>query len=396
MAYNVHVLKVNNSAQLLQEMNKIGADEAGIHLMLPKAETILIKIQNINLKAANLLKQEMLAKGGDLVVHKQVSMLKKDISDAILIGTTKQYWALMQKLKVQPFGLKDLGKELEQVLKAEVKISRQKNLEAKEHILNIDKKTLVMGILNVTPDSFSDGGNYNHIEAAVNHAKEMVEMGADIIDIGGESTRPGHKSVTLDEELKRVIPIIERITKEVNVPISIDTYKAEVAKQAIEAGAHIINDVWGFKKDINIASVAAELNVPVILMHNRTNNVYNSFIDDVISDLRESIDIATKAGVKKDKIILDPGIGFAKSYEGNLKLMNRLDQIVALGFPVLLGTSRKSMIGLTLDLPVNERVEGTAATVALGIAKGCKIVRVHDVKEIARVAKMMDAMVYVE
>ncbi|MCK5583810.1 MAG: dihydropteroate synthase, partial [Elusimicrobiales bacterium] len=220
--------------------------------------------------------------------------------------------------------------------------------------------------------------------------------GADIIDIGGESTRPGHQSVSLNEELKRVIPLIEKLSQKIKVPISIDTYKAEVARKAIEAGAHIINDVWGFKRDHNMAGVAAELNVPVVLMHNRTNTSYKSLMGDIIADLRESVDIALKAGVKPGKIILDPGIGFAKDLQDNLTVMNRLEEIVALGYPVLLGTSRKSMIGSTLDLPVTERVEGTSATVALGISKGCKIIRVHDVKEIKRVCKMMDAMMHPE
>ncbi|WP_243643822.1 dihydropteroate synthase [Tepidibacillus fermentans] len=260
--------------------------------------------------------------------------------------------------------------------------------------IKIGNKTLIIGILNVTPDSFSDGGKFNDLEQAVIHAKEMVENGADIIDVGGESTRPGHQEVSLEEELSRVIPIIQRLVKEIDVPISVDTYKAEVAKQAIEAGAHIINDVWGFKKDPNMAQVAAKLNVPVILMHNRFDLNYQSLMDDIIRDLYQSIDLALEAGVNEENIILDPGIGFAKTYEQNLIVMNRLEEIVSLGYPVLLGTSRKSIVGNTLNLPVDDRVEGTAATIALGIAKGCQIVRVHDVKEMSRVAKMMDAMVY--
>lgn len=224
----------------------------------------------------------------------------------------------------------------------------------------------------------------------------MIADGADIIDVGGESTRPGHQEISVEEELERVIPVIRALAKEIKVPISVDTYKAEVAQQAIEAGAHIINDVWGFKKDPNMAKVVAEYQVPVILMHNRMNMEYDSLMDDIIADLRESIQIAITAGVKADQIILDPGIGFAKTYQDNLQVMNRLDEIVALGYPVLLGTSRKSIIGNTLHLPVDERLEGTAATVAMGIVKGCKIMRVHDVKEMKRVCKMMDAMIYME
>jgi dihydropteroate synthase len=262
------------------------------------------------------------------------------------------------------------------------------------HEIPVHRRTVVMGILNVTPDSFSDGGRYVDLDRAVAHARQMVAEGADIIDIGGESTRPGHKPVPVEEELKRVIPVIERVSREVNVPISIDTYKAETARQALKAGAHIVNDVWGFKQDPDMAKVVAEFGVPVILMHNREQATYDSLLDDIVADLRESIQIGRAQGVQEEQIILDPGIGFAKTYEENLTVMRHLETITSLGYPVLLGTSRKSMIGKTLDLPVNERVEGTAATVALGIAKGCSIIRVHDVQPMVRVARMMDAMLY--
>jgi dihydropteroate synthase len=268
-------------------------------------------------------------------------------------------------------------------------------LQVGPYLLPIHRRTLVMGILNVTPDSFSDGGRYNSLKRAVDRARRMVEEGADLIDVGGESTRPGHVPVSLEEELERVIPVIEALVREVDVPLSVDTYKAEVARQALEAGAHMINDVWGFKKDPDMARVAARFDVPVILMHNReTPAVYDSLLDDICRDLMESVRIAREAGVREARIILDPGIGFAKTYEENLEVMRRLERIVELGFPVLLGTSRKSMIGHALDLPVDQRVEGTAATVVLGIAKGCRIVRVHDVKEMVRVARMTDAILY--
>nr|WP_274856470.1 dihydropteroate synthase [Bacillus methanolicus] len=266
-------------------------------------------------------------------------------------------------------------------------------IQAGPYRLDYGKKTIIMGILNITPDSFSDGGKYNRLDSAVEHALEMVENGADIIDIGGESTRPGHEPVPLEVELERVIPVIEAVASKVNVPISIDTYKAEVARQAIKAGAHIINDVWGAKADPEMAAVAADLQVPIILMHNRNNRDYSVFFRDVINDLFESITLVKNAGVKDDMIILDPGIGFAKDLTLNIEMMRNLDKLVALGFPVLLGTSRKSMIGHVLDLPVTERVEGTAATVCYGIQKGCHIIRVHDVKEMSRVAKMMDTLI---
>lgn len=269
---------------------------------------------------------------------------------------------------------------------------KQTRLNCGEYVLDFSKKTYVMGILNVTPDSFSDGGHHNRIEQAITHAKQMVRDGADIIDIGGESTRPGAEKVPLDQELERVIPVIEALKSEVDVPLSIDTYKAETAYQAVKAGAHIINDVWGAKFDPDMPSVMAETDVPVILMHNRFDTNYQEFMPDVIADLEHSIAIAVKAGVNPENIILDPGVGFVKTFKQNLETIRRLNEIAELGYPVLLGTSRKSMIGKALDLPVEERVEGTGATVCLGIERGCSIVRVHDVKEISRMAKMMDIM----
>lgn len=268
----------------------------------------------------------------------------------------------------------------------------QEQIKCGPYTLDYAKKTIVMGILNVTPDSFSDGGDYNQIERAVEHAREMAENGADIIDIGGESTRPGYTVISDEEEIDRVVPVIKAISEQVPIPISIDTYKAEVAKQAVEAGAHIINDIWGAKADPRMAKVAADYNVPIILMHNRHDRNYNSFMRDVLNDLYESITIAKNAGVRDENIILDPGIGFARNYQENLLTMQNLEKFVMLGYPVLLGTSRKSMIGQALDLPVHERMEGTGATICYGIKKGCHMIRVHDVKEMSRMAKMMDIL----
>lgn len=266
-------------------------------------------------------------------------------------------------------------------------------IKAGPYELNYRNKTLIMGILNVTPDSFSDGGKYTQTEMAVKRATQMVADGADLIDIGGESTRPGYTRISDEEEIERVVPMIEAITKNVDVPISVDTYKSEVAKQALEAGAHIINDIWGVKADPNMAKVAAEHNVPIILQHNRKEAEYDFFPRDVYNDLYKSVGLARIAGVRPENIILDPGIGFAKSHEQNLEMMRNLDTMVSLGYPVLLGTSRKSLIGQVLDLPVSERLEGTGATVCYGIQKGCQLIRVHDVKEMARMAKMMDALI---
>ncbi|MBY0095455.1 dihydropteroate synthase [Mesobacillus maritimus] len=265
-------------------------------------------------------------------------------------------------------------------------------IKAGSYELNYRNKTLIMGILNVTPDSFSDGGKYTQTEKAIKKAEQMVADGADLIDIGGESTRPGYTRISDEEEIERVVPIIAAITKNVEVPVSIDTYKSKVAKRALEAGAHIINDIWGVKADPEMAKVAAEYDVPIILQHNRKERDYDFFIRDVYNDLYKSVGLAKVAGVKSENIILDPGIGFAKSQEQNLEMMRNLDTMIALGYPVLLGTSRKGFIGNILHLPVSERVEGTGATICYGIQKGCQLIRVHDVKEMARMAKMMDAL----
>ncbi|WP_432353777.1 dihydropteroate synthase [Sporosarcina sp. A2] len=262
-----------------------------------------------------------------------------------------------------------------------------------ETTLDFTKETVVMGILNVTPDSFSDGGEYSQTDAALRRAIDMLAAGAKIIDIGGESTRPGHTPVSLDEELERTVPIIEVLVNELDCAISIDTYKATVAEEALKAGAHIINDVWGAKREPRIAQVAKQYGVPIILMHNREQALYEGALgDEMLADLEGSISIARAAGVENRNIWLDPGIGFAKDILENIEAMQSLDQLAALGHPVLLGTSRKSLVGKVLDLPVDERMEGTGATVCYGIEHGCHIVRVHDVKPIARMARMMDVL----
>ncbi|MCQ6563695.1 dihydropteroate synthase [Paenibacillus mendelii] len=261
--------------------------------------------------------------------------------------------------------------------------------------LELGQHTLIMGILNTTPDSFSDGGRNRTIASAVEHAREMVNAGADIIDIGGESTRPGSEAVPLEEELQRVIPVIRAVREALpHVPLSIDTYKAETARQALEAGAHIINDIWGLKGDVQMAAIAAQFGCPVILSHNRPARNYNELVPDVIADLEESIRIAQEAGIADASIWLDPGIGFAKTTEDNRHLMAHLNQIAEMGYPVLLGTSRKKFIRDTLQLPVDQITYGTAATVTLGIAQGCQIVRVHDIQEMKQNALVADAIIY--
>lgn len=254
----------------------------------------------------------------------------------------------------------------------------------------------IMGILNVTPDSFSDGGKWNQMDRALLHTEEMIRDGAEIIDIGGESTRPGYQKVTEDEEIERVVPYIRAVREKFNIPVSIDTYKAKVARAAVEAGAGLINDIWGFKGDPKMAETVAALRVPCCVMHNRNleTHPYHNLMEDVLNDLKESIRLGLDAGVRPEHIITDPGIGFGKTLEDNLLVMKHLERLKELGYPILLGTSRKSMIGLTLSLPVEERVEGTVATTVFGVMKGCSFVRVHDVKENYRAMKMTEAMIY--
>jgi dihydropteroate synthase len=265
-------------------------------------------------------------------------------------------------------------------------------LVAGSHTLPVGKRTLVMGILNVTPDSFSDGGKFDSFDRALKHAEKLKQDGADILDIGGESTRPGFQAVSTEEELDRVIPIIEKLSSRIDLPISIDTYKAQVAKESIRAGAHIINDIWGAKKDADMPKVMGELQVPVILMHNRAVATYQNLMGDILEDLQVSISLVKEAGLSEGNIIVDPGIGFAKTIEENIYVLQHLDELVSLGYPVLLGTSRKSFIGRTLQLDVDERLEGTLATVGWGITKGCHIVRVHDVQQTVRFCMMMDVL----
>lgn len=269
-------------------------------------------------------------------------------------------------------------------------------LDCRGKKLPLGERTLIMGILNVTPDSFSDGGRYYAVEEAVAQARKLVADGADILDIGGESTRPGSEAVPLEEELRRIIPVIEAVSRELDTPISVDTYKPEAARLALEAGASIINDIWGFRLDPRMAEVAAAYRCPAILMHNRREPVYGDFLADVKRDLLESADIALRAGVDPSQIILDPGIGFAKNQAENLYLLRHLEEIAALGYPVLLGTSRKRVIRNVLDVDTADADAGTAATVAWGIAQRMDIMRVHNVLEMKRVARMTDAIFQAE
>ncbi|HOQ38148.1 MAG TPA: dihydropteroate synthase [Acetivibrio sp.] len=389
---NARIIYIDNMHEAREEIRRIGVDASSIPWLSPKALFITMKLENISTYAANIIKQEMLGKGGDAAVNRGVANFSVESSDVLLMGTYSQYKRLVYKLGVQSGSLKKIADEIQRLLEG-LEVGKPKYFECGKYRLPMGEKTYVMGILNVTPDSFSDGGQYVELGNAVKRAREMVEHGADIIDVGGESTRPGHQPVDVFEEINRVVPVIEKLSKELNVPVSVDTSKALVAEKAIAAGACIVNDVWGLQRDPGMAQVISKNGAGVIMMHNSDIKEYRDIMGDIIRFLRKSIEIAEEAGIARENMVVDPGIGFGKNLEHNLEVMRRLKELGTLNLPVLLGTSRKSMIGNVLELPVNERLEGTAATVTLGIANGVDIVRVHDVKEMTRVVRMTDAMV---
>ena len=259
-------------------------------------------------------------------------------------------------------------------------------------LFDVENDCYVMGILNVTPDSFSDGGKWNNLEAARQHTAQMIQEGASIIDVGGESTRPGHVQISVQEEIDRVLPVIELIKQNFDIPVSIDSYKSEVVEAALKAGADLVNDIWGLKYDGKVAELIARYQVPCCLMHNREKAEYHNFLDDMCQDMRDSLAIAEGAGIRDDQIILDPGVGFGKTDEHNLAAIRHLDRLVELGYPVLLATSRKGVIGRALDLPTDQRAEGTMVTTVFGVEQGASFVRVHDVKENLRAIRMTQAI----
>jgi dihydropteroate synthase len=407
--FNVRVLDLDAPARIKEEMEKIGASPPGIKIMTPKASFRVVKLEGLNFAAANILKQEMLSRGGEVVTSRAVYSTKDSDSDVLLLGTLRQYEDLIRKLRLQPFkSLLAMASELEQALAWYAGEGLQP-LKIGGRVFEWGRRTYIMGVVNVTPDSFSGDGLGSDVEKALDRALGMAEDGAELLDVGGESTRPGSEPISADEELARVMPVIEGLAARTDVPISIDTYKAEVASEAVAAGAGLINDVWGLRMDPHVGEVAARHQVPLVLMHNRSKPKdavqterlggrylgvdYADLMADIIRELRESMDMALQAGVERERIIIDPGIGFGKTVEQNLQVLSDLSEFRVLGRPILLGPSRKSFIGYTLDLPPEERVEGTAAAVAVGITQGADIVRVHDVKEMARVARMTDAMV---
>lgn len=381
--------------EAVELLKKMGCDPAGITIMAPKVLFYTLYIESISTKAANLLKQTFLAKGAEVAVCRGTADLSVEQTPVLVCATLKQYRLALSQLRQQPWGLPSVADAIVQALGNCQGFEPQLFSKNGKHWQIQPGKTTVMGILNLTPDSFSDGGKYNQLDAAASQMQTMIADGADIIDIGAESTRPygGSQKISADEEKRRLLPILEKLLAETTVPISVDTYKPEVAEAALALGVHAINDVWGLQQEGNMAAVVAKQKVPVIIMHNRiSSDSDRDIMNEIVAYFAKSIEIAALAGIEKKNMVLDPGIGFGKNTQQNLEVLARLSELKSLGFPLLTGTSRKRFIGDILDLPVDQRLEGTAATLAYSILNGASIIRVHDVKMAKRVANMTDAL----
>jgi len=395
-AFQVRALHIATPSDAERELRLIRVDSGGIAKMAAKMLTCCVKLTGLQCRQANILKQEMLSLGGDAAVARGTVACSIETTDVILIGTEKQLHALCSKLAPQPFGLPALAAELKQLLMDMVQ--RPKAWKTAQRELHLERP-LIMGILNVTPDSFSDGNHYNDTGRAVEQALKMVAEGADIIDIGGESSRPGATPVSADEELKRIIPVISALAAQTLCPLSVDTWKSSVARAALDTGAEIINDISGFNFDPQMAAVAAQSGAGVVLMHTRGtpqtmqhDTHYADLVGEVIDSLKRSISLADRAGVAQECIAIDPGIGFAKRADQNLEMLRRLREFTGIGRPLLIGTSRKAFIGTALNKPIDDRLQGTAATVSLAVYNGADILRVHDVAEMRDAAHMAHAI----
>ncbi len=394
------IINIRDSAQGTAIFKKIGVDPYGIDAMLPKIININILLENKPCKIANIIKQEMLSVGGDAAVARGSVGNSVSSTDILIMGTIKQITALTRKIAKQPFGLNLISQDLLEVLN---NVSQTEfTLKTSRREIPLGHKTKIMGILNVTPDSFSDGGLFYNQQKAIDHGLQMIAQGADIIDIGGESTRPGAAAVSAKEELKRVLPVIREITRQTKIPVSIDTTKADVACEAIAAGAEIVNDVSGGHKDKNMAQTVKEGQVAMILMHMRGKPrnmqkgdlTYNNLMGEIITFLKISIEKAIFTGIEKEYLVIDPGIGFGKTSEDNYRIINNLAELRTLGLPIMIGTSRKSFIGKVTGGEPQERIEGTMATTVASIMNGCHIIRVHDVAAMKKIVAVTDAILH--
>lgn len=395
--FSPRLLVLPTPGHAVRELQLVKVDSSGISEMVPKMRTLSIGLTALECRQANILKQEMLSLGGDAAVARGTVACSIDRTDCVLIGTPKQLGRLCRKLKSQPFALPELGGELEALL-ARIDVVPAA-WQTSRRSLSL-QRPLIMGILNVTPDSFSDGGRCGSPDRAVEIALQMEVDGADIIDIGGESTRPGAALVSTGEELDRIMPVIERLAGKLGCAISVDTWKSGVASATLAAGAEIINDISGFTFDTQMAAVAAASGAGVVLMHTRgtpekmqQDTTYHDLMADVAAGLRASLAIAREAGVSEGCIAVDPGIGFGKSAAGNMEVIRRMAELSGFGLPILSGPSRKSFIGTVLGRKdPGDRLFGTAAAVALSVSHGASIIRVHDVRAMRDVADMAHAV----
>ncbi|MEN6519628.1 MAG: dihydropteroate synthase [Armatimonadota bacterium] len=401
-SHRPRVLCINSDRDLNAELDRMGVAVQDRERILSNVRYYTLKLSGVNRTQASLIKEAFLSYGGNAIEKENAP----DRIDIMLVGTHMAFRKAAKWIASEEMGSSTLDVEIEAAIALfeskpvspdDITLPDPKSLRM---IAELADRTLVMGILNVTPDSFSDGGMFFDHVAAVDHALSMIEDGADIIDIGGESTRPGSEPVSVEDEISRIVPVVRELSKQIEKPISIDTYRAAAAAAALDAGASIINDISGMVFDPDMKSVVARYKCPVIVMHTKgtpkemqRSPAYEDLMGEVTEYLRQCIFDAVEAGIDERVIIVDPGIGFGKTVDHNLEIIRRLAEFKSLGRPILMGTSRKSTIGQVLGgLPPDERLEGTAATVALSIANGANIVRVHDVKQMSRVAKMTDAV----
>ncbi|RKX51462.1 MAG: dihydropteroate synthase [Thermotoga sp.] len=386
--------------RIMEEIRKTGVSEDSLEIFLSKGTFKVFKLYDVLTPAANVLKQEMLAAGGDAAVHRYAVNCKVDKTDVVLFGTKRTYEVILEKLKKMPYWDIDVIRErIESLLNIPYTLNSIPLSAGR--MLQFGEKTSVMGVVNVTPDSFYPNSRIASVEEGIKKVEEMIKAGVDIIDIGGESTRPGAEPVSVEEESNRVIPLIKAIRERWDIPISIDTYKSEVARKALREGADMVNDISGLRFDPDMIGLVKEKGCPFVIMHikgtprNMQNNpYYEDCTREIVEYFQNKIEELIDRGLKKEKMIIDPGIGFGKRVEDNLEILRNIEEFRFFGIPILIGISRKSIIGKILNLPVEERLEGTLALNAYAVSKGANIIRVHDVKETVRVCRMIDALTY--
>lgn len=395
--HNARLLNIRDLGRSEEAIRLVGCDPGGVPIMAPKAVWYTFRLERVDSRAALIIKQEMLSAGGDAAICRGALGRTSKLSGILVMGTRKQVGRALGKLGYQPFGCREIAGELSSVI-ANLDRGRDFTLRCGKRKLRLGKKTHVMGILNVTPDSFSDGGHFLDAGEAVAHGLRLVEEGADILDVGGESTRPGAAPLSLSAEEKRVLPVIRALAGKVDVPISVDTYKPALAARALDAGASLVNDIFGLRRK-GMAELVARRDVPVVIMHMQGTPrnmqhapAYTDVVGEVHAFLHERLRSAARAGIDPEKTVIDPGIGFGKTSDDNFRLLSRLGEFRGLGRPLLLGASRKSFIGGTLDLPVDRRLEGSLAAAVVSIMNGASIIRAHDVAETVRATRIADAI----